>query len=481
VIMLRNKSAPTRVSGNQVNENAGTSRALARGSIALLANSGLNAVLGVVFWLIAARILSPAALGRGSALVSTLWTVSGLCQVNYSRSLSGLLPSAAEPKRLLARVYGLTGALSFAVGLAAAFILPYATADFSYLSGDVSFTIIFAGSVVLWTIFTLEDTALTSVRRTAIIPFENGTYGVLKLVCLVGLWWAGYRGSMALFVSWILPLVVIVLPINTFLFRRGFQGWEDKKVRPERRVSPWLRYDLAGYLMWLAGTLPLPVLVLIRVGAAKAAAFSVSFSIVSSIDLLSLMLGNSLTAELSRASGIMTRAIQTYMRRIWLMVGAVSLFLFILAPLTLQVFGDKYRVDGTSIFRIFMIAALPRSVLFLGIAVQRSRGNGKAILLLQAISALGTVSAGFVFVQPFGGAGMALGWLLASSVAALVSGLLLAHSAVRGRHSRQQQFTDLRKVGQISESPCSTPDDTKTLTTFEPYPHPSRIGGRDMR
>jgi O-antigen/teichoic acid export membrane protein len=428
VVALRSESPGNRRANPQ---RADASRALARGGIALIANSGLTAVFGVLFWLVAARLLSTATVGRGSALVSVLWTVSGLCQLNYGRSLSGLLPAASRPRKLLATVYGLTTSLSFAIGLAAAVVLPYATADFSYLRGNVSFIIAFAGSVVLWTIFTLEDTALTAVRRATVIPFENGIYGGLKLACLVGLWSAGYRTSVALFVAWILPLVIVTIPVNLFLFLRALREAKPAQLERQREASPWLRYDLAGYLMWLAGTLPLPVLVLTRVGAADSASFYVSFTIASSIDLLSLMLGNSLTAELSRAQGVVTPATRSYMRRIWIMIGVLSVFLCILAPWVLQVFGDRYRADGTLVLRIFMIATLPRSVLFLGIAVQRSRHRGRPILLLQAISALGTLVLGLTLVRPLGATGMAIGWLLASSLAALVAVMFLAHSSVK--------------------------------------------------
>jgi hypothetical protein len=463
VVALRNEPSENRGTSPQRPEDTRASRALARGGIALIANSGLTAVFGVVFWLVAARVLSTATVGRGSALVSTLWTVSGLCQLNYGRSLSGLLPAATRPRRLLATVYGLTTTLSFAIGLAAAVALPYVAADFSYLRGNAFFIIAFAGSVVLWTVFTLEDTVLTVVRRATIIPFENGIYGVLKLGCLVGLWWAGYRTSVALFVAWILPLFVVVIPVNFFLFLRAFREVKPATLERKGKTSPWLRYDLAGYLMWLAGTLPLPVLVLTRVGAAASASFYVSFTIASSIDLLSLMLGNSLTAELSRTHGVITSATRSYMRRIWIMVGILSAFLCIAAPWVLQIFGHKYRVDGTLVLRMFMMATLPRSVLFLGIAVQRSRHKGRPILLLQAISALGTLVLGLLLVRPFGATGMAMGWLLASGLAAFVAVLFLTHSTVGGRH-RREGLNAFRRF----TSP-------KAITTHEPSAGTSRL------
>jgi hypothetical protein len=411
-------------------EHVQVSRALSRGGVALIANSGLTAIFGVIFWVVAARLLTAQTIGRGSALVSLILTVSGLCQLNYARSLSGLIPLASRPRKLLAGVYGLTVALSLVVALATAVVLPETTAGFHYLARNITFIAIFVVSVGLWTIFNLEDAALTSVRSATIVPFENGTYGVLKLVCLYVLWRAGDRGSIAIFAAWVIPLVAVIVPVNLFLFLRAVPPSQRQPVMRDVRSPPWLRYDFCGYLLWLSGTLPLPVLVVIMVGATRAASFYVPFTIATAIDLLSLMLGNSLTAELSRKGGALTRAAKAYLRKVWITVALLSAMVFLAAPYILQAFGDRYRADGTMILRILMLATLPRSVLFLGIAIERSRNNGPSILFLQGLASLGTLGLGLSLAHTLGGVGTALGWLTASCVAAAAA-LLAVHADVR--------------------------------------------------
>lgn len=412
-------------------------RSLTRGGVALLANSALTALFGVVFWLVAARILPATTVGRGSALVSALVTVSALSQLNYARSLSRLIPLADRPRKLLASVYGITVAISLAVGLGSAYLLPQFSAEFSYLRGDLLLIACFTVSVGIWSIFNLEDAALTSVRRATIMPYENGAYGVLKLICLVALWGIGFRGSIVIFVSWILPLVVVVVPVNLYLFLRAVPASGLPVVARESRSQTWLRYDFAGYLLWLAGTLPLPVLVLTIAGPAKSAVFYVAFTIAQAIDILSLNLGNTLTAELSRTRGVLMAATKSYLVRVWVAVGILGTLFFIMAPEILQVFGDKYRIGGTIILRTFMIAAVPRSVLFMGIAIQRSRGKGPSILLLQSISSLGTLGLGLALTHSLGPTGTSLAWTAASCLAALVTVFML-----RGRPTPGESRTE---------------------------------------
>jgi hypothetical protein len=423
----------------------------------MLANSALTALFGVLFWLVAARLLTQTSVGRGSALVSALLIVSALCQLNYARSLSRLIPLADRPRKLLATVYGITVTISIAAGLAAAFVLPRISPVFASQRGDVFFIACFTVSVGIWSIFNLEDAALTSVRRATIMPFENGAYGVLKLACIVALWGFGYRGGIAIFVAWILPLVVVIIPVNLYLFLRAIPASAVPKTEQESRSQPWLRYDFAGYMLWLAGTLPLPLFVLLIVGPAESAIFYVAFTIAQAIDVLSLNLGNSLTAELSQTGGVLTAATKSFLLRVWTTVGILSALIFVMAPEVLQVFGDKYRAGGTIILRTFMVGTLARSVLFMGIAIKRSRGDGRSILLLQSIAALGTLGLGLVLTYLLGAAGTSVAWAAASCFAACVAVLLLRPGSRRAsRTEGTEHRPGLTEVPRPEEQPTET-------------------------
>jgi hypothetical protein len=194
-----------------------------------------------------------------------------------------------------------------------------------------------------------------------------------------------------------------------------------------------------------------------------------------------LNLGNSLTAELSRSRGLITPATRAYLRRAWLAIGALSAVLYLLAPQVLAVFGDKYRVQGTIILQILAISALPRSILFLGIAILRSRKDGRAIFVLQEISALGTLAIGSVLVISMGAAGMALGWLIASCLGALATGLFLRagnrrrlrYAKARAQIPAGQRATGLHRARVPARSPRPEP---RTDRDRVHHPEPRQVG-----
>lgn len=408
-------------------------RALTRSGVALISNSVLTSGLGVAYWLVAAHVMPRAELGQGSSLLSALWTVSALAQLNYMRSLPGLLPRArGGADRVLARIYAHVILASLFAGLAFALVAPRVSLTFSYVRSIPGFVFLFALSVPIYSIFCIEDAVLATVRRAGIIPFENATYGVLKLLVLMAfVVFVGVRGpshGISITLSWILPLVVIVVPVNIFLFTRAVPRAAADFPLTAQKGGAWVRYDFMGYLFWLFGTLPLPVLVITVLGPLQTAAFYVPFTIATAVDVMTLNLGNSLTAEMSRTRGRFTTATSLFVWRVWALTALLGVGLAIIAPYVLDLFGSDYRAAATSIFRVLMLAVLPRSILFLGIAAVRARAasarareGGGLILALQSVTCLATFAFGVPAMHHFGALGMAISWLAASSLAAVVA------------------------------------------------------------
>ena len=345
--------------------------------------------------------------------------------------------------------------LSVALGLSFAIIAPLITSKFNYVNALLAFTLIFALSVPLYSIFCLEDSVLATVRRAVIIPFENSTWSVLKIMLLFALvFYHSMPKSLAIVASWMLPLVFIITPINIYLFRRGVpQAVGTFPENLAKNEGTWVRYDFIGYLFWLLGTLPLPFVAVIVLGPVSTAAFYIPFTIVASIDVLSLNLGYQLTAEMSRTQGEFRDPTILFARRVWAAIAALSFGMIALAPYVLDLFGAQYRSAGTTVFRVLMLGALPRSIMFLCIAAMRARAaaasyrlGGPIILLLQATTCILTLAISLLAMRLQGILGMALGWTIASTVGAAIAIVTVRPPILKmltkrnGRHRNKPQY-----------------------------------------
>src|SRR5207237_10402165 len=76
----------------------------------------------------------------------------------------------------------------------------------------------FVASTAVWSVFNLQDSALTGLRAAIWLPLENGVYGLVKLGLLVLV--AGTSLADGVFTSWTLPVLALLVPVNLLVFRR---------------------------------------------------------------------------------------------------------------------------------------------------------------------------------------------------------------------------------------------------------------------
>ena len=69
---------------------------LVRNGYSLVASAGITSVLGLVFWMIAARLFTPAELGISVGLLSALLTIGQIGQLNFGNVLNRFLPVAGR-------------------------------------------------------------------------------------------------------------------------------------------------------------------------------------------------------------------------------------------------------------------------------------------------------------------------------------------------------------------------------------------------
>ena len=220
---------------------------LYRNAYALMANTAGNSVLGLLYWVLAARTFPDAAVGRGNALISLMMLVSTFTQLNWSGALIRFLPRAGRSARqMLVTAYVMATGLA---AIAAAAVMAYChfarpPEDPLHVSAGVA--VWFVVSTMAWSVFNLQDAALTGMRSAVWVPLENGLYGLVKLVLLVVV----ARTSLAdgVFASWTIPVIALLVPVNLLLFRRVLPGHattEPDAPPPGRRVLA--RYLAGAY------------------------------------------------------------------------------------------------------------------------------------------------------------------------------------------------------------------------------------------
>lgn len=405
---------------------AWSSDPLLRSAYSLMASVVVTAGLGMAFWVVAARLFEPESVGRDAALIAVMMELSVVCQLNLGNAIVRFLPGLEHgTARALLGAYALSGGLGVLVGCVVVLVSPLVSADFATLRADWRLAGIYVVAQALWGWFVLQDAALVAMRRSAWVPVENAGFALLKLAALPLAVLFGVAHGV--FLAWVLPVVVVLAPINYLLFKEVIPRHvhERRAARSEllrrgrRRTLSFLAQDYGAAVLAKAAVTALPLLVVATLGASANAYFYIAFVIVMALDLLFESVCTSLVAEGAFAEQKVRALARTVVRRFGSLLVGASLVTIVAAPLILLPFGETYAAESASVLRILVAASVFRAMIALFSAVARLQGRGLRILVVHASVAALLLAGAAVLVEPLGVEGVALAWLGANVLGGL--------------------------------------------------------------
>jgi hypothetical protein len=331
---------------------------------ALLTSSATGALLGLIFWAVAARLYPAPSVGEGAAAIAAMMLLASLAQLNLSVLFPRFLyPSGARAIWVLLLGYGASTLVAVAVGA----IFLTLTGHHPFIGRGELPPFLFVVAVVLWVVFTIEDAALIGLRATFWVPVENTSFSLAKIALLPVL--AAVVPASGVFYSWTLPVVACIIPVNYYLFRKvlpahiaASAGHGSLPTAPV--VGAVLGGENLGNLAFIALTTLPALLIVAKLGATQTAYFQTPWLIGTSFDFLLYGIATSLLVESSARPSIAPTLVSRAVRLGCLLLIPGCLVLLIGAPLILSVLGDGYAANGTSLLR-WLALALP----FMGVNV----------------------------------------------------------------------------------------------------------------
>ncbi|MEU1177298.1 lipopolysaccharide biosynthesis protein [Streptomyces sp. NPDC005820] len=407
-------------------------------------STGVSAVLGLGFWLVAARYYSEEAVGQGSAAIAAMRLLASITATTMIGAVVRFVPRAGRATGSL--VWGAYAASSVVVAIAAAvFLLTLDLWGASYAPlGTPAAGAAFVVACVAWALLTLQDGVLTGLRRSGWVPIGNAVFSIGKLILLVV--FATALPVLGIFVSWAAAIALSTLPLGWLIFRRLIprQADADRDLEPPklREMGRFLAGDSLGALFSLAMINLLPVMVAVRFSAAENGYFYVAYTVGGTMEFMAINMASSLTAHASHDPRRLADGVRGALRRMTLLLVPVVLVLVLFAPQILMPFNEDYAEHGTTVLRLLAAGALPRVVVELYIGVLRVQGRTGVLAALQgAMCTLVLGSAALLFAS----AGIdGAGW------AVLISMTLIAAISVVGLRSA------LRRTDRLPPGPSGT-------------------------
>uniref|UniRef100_UPI0004C0F969 lipopolysaccharide biosynthesis protein n=1 Tax=Streptomyces sp. NRRL B-24484 TaxID=1463833 RepID=UPI0004C0F969 len=303
--------------------------------------------------------------------------------------------------------------------------------------------ILFIAATSAYTVFVLQDGALTGLRRPGWVLGENLVFAVAKALALALC--AALAVSAGILLSWAAGLVLAVTVANVVLFaralpttRRHTRDSPDSPsstdtgtsidtsagasttgtARPER-MARYAAADYVGQLGQTAVSKSLPLLVLGRLGAEETAYYSLAYLVTDTLYQAAYAMGQSLTVEGAAEPHRLAEHARRMLRHTALLITPATVVAVVAAPWILGLFGSDYAAHGTTVLRLMALSAVP-NVLF-GVAVHVARVRQALVFLtgLQLVFAGLLLGLTVVLMPRYGLTGVGIAWLATASVLAL--------------------------------------------------------------
>lgn len=394
---------------------------LYRNAYALMAATTLSSLLGMGYWALAARLFPTAAVGQASAAISAMLLLANASQLNLSVGLMRFLPvSRGREGRLIATSYAVAFLAGTLLALAFLAVSDSLSENLVFLTESKFTAFLFVLGVSSWTTFALQDAVLTGMRAAVWVPVENSIFGLVKIGLLALA--AVILTTNEILTSWVVPMVLIVIPVTWFIFRRVVPA-AQLDDRPEheaptaRHIVRFVGIDYIGTLLSHASMTTLPLLVIGFAGPEVSAVFYIAWTLGMAMDMVATSTSSSFLVEGSGRPEALAQLRRAATRRAALLLTPAALGVCLLADPILRVFGEDYRAGRWALV-LLALAALPRMVLLISLAHLRVLRRVGTVVGLQALSCAVMLSLSVTALHfDLDSTGVAAAWLITQLVA----------------------------------------------------------------
>ena len=334
---------------------------LIQNAVALMISSVGSAILGVAFWGIAAHLATPRAVGRISAEITAMILLATLAQLSFGTIFERFLPVAGiHTRSFIIRAYVMCVTCAFV----ATSIYAFSGLANSYLPTPLVWRGLFVISVVLWTIFALQDSVLIGLRAARWVPLENILFGAMKLALLPI--FISVSPNQGIFLAWASPLILTLIAVNWYVFTKRIPEHVvvDAPMEELPRSKELIVLAGAQYATLLYSTITPTIVTLIviqRLGAISNAHYFIPGLITGSLSVFLLSVYKSFVVEAASEPHKLRHHTNMAIGTMSAVLVPSVLIGVIFAPLILRLVGPTYATHDTIALLRMLMLSLPMS------------------------------------------------------------------------------------------------------------------------
>jgi O-antigen/teichoic acid export membrane protein len=366
-------------------------RSAAGDGLALSISSALGAFAGLISWLLAARLLPQAEVGRAAGVVSAFILIGGIAQLNLGLSLIRWLPVAGRhAPPLVWRSLLLIMPLSAVAGLGYVVLVPELARIAAGPDGPLALGMcLFALAAAGWGVFVVHDYILVAIGKPWWTVWRNGLFAAVRITLLVVL--GTTLGAQGVVLSWVAPIVgwvaagslVLLVVVRRFATAAGGRGVLPSRSEVVGFLAPTATAQV-GYTLLLN---QVPLVVILRFGPESGAVFFIAWQATVVLETAANYYMHSLSASWAREPERAAELTSSSRKRLLMIFLPLLALGALLAGPGLSIFGPGYAA-AADMLRLLLLGLAFRLVVVHELGVRTAAGHGMAFARLHTASTL---------------------------------------------------------------------------------------------
>jgi O-antigen/teichoic acid export membrane protein len=350
------RSVPKRDGGSAGRQFADERDKVIRNSLLLMISLALMGGFGFLFWIVVARLYTPAQVGAASTLIAAVVLIAFLSLAGLDVMVVRFLAKSQRRDELVTTCLCIVAGMAAVLSAAYVQVVPHYTRELAFVGENLLFAAAFTAICVLSAIDLFSNAVFVAFRKPEFNVLTDGlVQSFFKLVSpflLVGV--GTYGIVLSTGVGYAMAVAASLLLMKRALSMRW--TWP----RGGLAFRELGRFSSSAYLAQVLNLAPmqlLPMIVLKSLGPVQAAAFFMAFQIANLVYLIGFSVSQTMYSECSHNSENLMPLIVKSARLLGiLLVPAVSV-LFVFGGYVLHMIGPDYAEHGLEVLRILLLGA----------------------------------------------------------------------------------------------------------------------------
>lgn len=379
-------------------------------SIYLITSSIINSGIGLIFWVIAAKMYSSNEIGIASALISSMSLIVLVSRIGLDNSLVRSLPKGNR-NNIITTTIIITTTLSILIGIVYIFNIDLLSPNLHELNKHPLYFMLF---LIVNSIYVMIDTSIISLRLVKYKIWLGFLGGARMLLLIPFVFLGAYGIFVASGISVLLSLSLAIYILNKNNIRMG--------IFDKHYINSSIKYSLLSYVSNIfvaAPALILPILIINSLGNESAAHYFMAYSYASILFLIPAAASVSLFVEGSHGENL-----EKNMKK------SLKFSMVVLVPLIigtysfggwfLSMIGTEYQIQGFELLKLFAIASLFVTIFQIQFSFHLVKTNLRFLTYSCTILCFLLIILSQFFIMIIGISGVGYAWIISYATVCLL-------------------------------------------------------------